>query len=330
MGLSHTSISLSFHFIVFAMRIAALDIGTNTALLLIAEVDGKSFSVLRDDHAIARLGEAVDRDRIIIESAYLRFRDILQRHAETIKSLNVDSIAAVGTSVFRDAQNRDQIVQRAKSDTGIEIEILSGDDEARWGCLGAIFGMSDVENAAVIDIGGGSTEISIVKEGNFVKGESIDIGAVRLTERFFKTNPIIPEDAEKARQIIRDCLNRSTESFSILKSIKDINTLVAVAGTPTTLAAMHLGLEFFDAAKVQNQILQQDDIDQLLNMLLKTGTTTLLQIFPAINKSRADILPAGTLILSEAMEYLGMDSIRVSTRGLRYGIALREIEHHDL
>jgi exopolyphosphatase / guanosine-5'-triphosphate,3'-diphosphate pyrophosphatase len=311
------------------MRIAALDIGTNTALLLIAEADGQSFRVLRDDHAIARLGEGVDRDRVIIEAAYLRLRDILKRHAATIESLNVDTIAAVGTSVFRDAKNSDEIVQRTKSDTGIEIEILSGEDEARWGCIGAIFGMTDVQNAAVIDIGGGSTEISIVKEGDFAGGESIDIGAVRLTERCFKTNPIMPEAADDARRIIRESLNRSTESSKILKSIKNISSLIAVAGTPTTLAAMHLGLDVFDALKVQNYVLQKDDIDQLLSMLLKTDTATLLHNFPAINKARADILPAGTLILYEAMEYLGVDSIRVSTRGLRYGIALREIKRYD-
>jgi len=308
------------------MRIAALDIGTNTALLLIVEADGKSFRVLRDDHAIARLGEAVDRDRVIIEAAYLRLRDVLLRHVETIKSLNVDSVAAVGTSVFRDAKNRDEIVHRAKSDTGIGIEILSGEDETRWGCQGAIFGMSDVQNAAVIDIGGGSTEISFVKNGDSACGESIDIGAVRLTERCFSKRSITTENVEEARRIIRENLNRISGSSNIFKSLKNVSSLVAVAGTPTTLAAMHLGLDVFDAAKVQNHILQKDDIDDLLEMLLKTDTATLLQNFPAVNKARADILPAGTLILSEAMKYLGSDEIRVSTRGLRYGIALREIQ----
>jgi exopolyphosphatase/guanosine-5'-triphosphate,3'-diphosphate pyrophosphatase len=185
--------------------------------------------------------------------------------------------------------------------------------------------MSDVQNAAVIDIGGGSTEISIVKEGDFAGGESVDIGAVRLTERYFGKTPISFEAADEARQIIRESLNRSKESPTILKSINDISTLIAVAGTPTTLAAMHLGLDVFDALKVQNYLLRKDDIDQLLYMLLKTDAATLIENFPAINKSRADILPAGTLILSEAMEYLGADSIRVSTRGLRYGIALWEI-----
>ena len=312
------------------MRIAVLDIGTNTALLLIAEADGQSFRVLRDDHAIARLGDGVDRNRVITEAAYLRLRDILKQHAKTFMSFNVDFVTAVGTSVFRDAENRDEIVLRAKLDTGIEIEILSGEDEARWGCIGAIFGMSDVQNAAVIDIGGGSTEISLVNDSNFSSGKSIDIGAVRLTERCFSKTPISIEAANDARRIIRESLNRSKESSTILKSIKNVSTLVAVAGTPTTLASMHLDLEVFDASKVQNQILRKDDIDQLLDILLKTDTVSLLERFPAINKARADILPAGTIILSEAMEYLGMDSIRVSTCGLRYGIALREIQHHDL
>jgi exopolyphosphatase/guanosine-5'-triphosphate,3'-diphosphate pyrophosphatase len=307
------------------MRIAVLDIGTNTALLLIADVEGKSFRVLRDDHAIARLGEAVDRDRVIREAAYLRLVDVLRRHAATIESLKVDSVAAVGTSVFRDAKNREEIVRRAKADAGISIEILSGDDEAHWGCLGAIFGMNDVKNAAVIDIGGGSTEISCVSSGKFAGGESIDIGAVRLTERCFNTGSIMGENVEYARRIILECFSRIENSFAIFEYKRKSGPLIAVAGTPTTLATMHLGLEHFDAAKVQDHLLSKEAIDKILDLLLKTDTATLLRNFPAVNKARADILPAGTLILSEAMEYLKVDSIRVSTRGLRYGIALREI-----
>ncbi|HET6402435.1 MAG TPA: Ppx/GppA phosphatase family protein [Candidatus Kapabacteria bacterium] len=305
------------------MRIAVLDIGTNTVLLLIAEVEGQTLRVLRDDHAIARLGEGVDRTKTISEESYQRFLEVLRQHQKSIQSTNVHRIIAVGTSALRDAKNREEILKRTKEETGIEIEILSGEEEARWSYVGALFGMDDIENASVIDIGGGSTEISFGDGKEYTHGVSLDIGAVRLTERCFKTSPITSEGAEEARQMIRTALNHPpTPSFLRRGSI---STLIAVAGTPTTLAAMHQGLERFDAMKVQNYILRREAIDQMLDMLLKTETATLLAHFPAVNKARADILPAGTLILREAMELLGAEAIRVSAHGLRYGIALREM-----
>jgi len=303
------------------MRIATLDIGTNTVLLLIVETEGSSFRVLRDDHAIARLGEGVDRTRSINEEAYQRFVAVLRMHAETIASFNVDRIAAVGTSALRDAENRDEIIRRAKDDTGIDIAIISGEEEARWTYLGALYGM-ELESGkpvAVVDIGGGSTEISSGDGRAFERGVSIDIGAVRITERCFATSPITKEASDAARVLIRNSLRAS------LAQPPDHAQLIAVAGTPTTLAAMHQGLPAFDAEKVQGYVLQRGAIDQLLDIMMSVDTQTLLDHFPAINKARADILPAGTLILREVMEYCGADSVRVSTRGLRYGIALREM-----
>jgi exopolyphosphatase / guanosine-5'-triphosphate,3'-diphosphate pyrophosphatase len=302
------------------MRIAILDIGTNTILLLIAEVEGQTLHILKDDHAIARLGEGVDKTGKISEESYLRFLTILQKHKKSTQSIGVQRITAVGTSALRDAKNREEILRRTKADTGIEIEILSGEEEARWSYTGALFEMTDVQNATVIDIGGGSTEISFGDGKEFTHGVSFDIGAVRITERCFKTSPVTPEAVEEARNVIHAALNHSPAPALV----KAENLLVAVAGTPTTLAAMHQGLERFDATKVQNYILRREAIDQMLDMLLKTDTATLIEHFPAVNKARADILPAGTLILREAMEFLGAEAIRVSTHGLRYGIALRE------
>src|ERR1035437_3510954 len=172
------------------MRTAVLDIGTNTVLLLIAEVEGQNLRVLKDDHAIARLGEGVDRTGRISEEAYQRFLSILREHEKSIQSMNVQRIIAVGTSALRDAKNRDEILRRTKEETGIEIEILTGEDEARWSYVGGLFGMNDVENATVIDIGGGSTEISFGDGHEFTHGVSLDIGALRLTERCFKTSPV--------------------------------------------------------------------------------------------------------------------------------------------
>ncbi|SRR5579883_1259077 len=303
------------------LKIAALDIGTNTVLSLITNIEGETLRVLRDDHAIARLGEGVDRTKRISDEAYQRLRATLTAHLRTIRSLEVRHIAAIGTSALRDAENREEILQRIKTETEVSIDILSGDDEALWTYRGALVGMTfpSRSNIAVIDIGGGSTEISFGDGANFNKGQSFNIGAVRITERCFATNPITQETADTAKLLIRSTLQH-------LKDLGALNELIAVAGTPTTLAAMHQALSVFDAHKVHNYVLRKQAVDQLLDILIKIDTTTILERFQAVNKARADILPAGTLILSEAMEILGVDQIRVSTHGLRYGIALREAE----
>jgi exopolyphosphatase/guanosine-5'-triphosphate,3'-diphosphate pyrophosphatase len=300
------------------MQIATLDIGTNTVLLLIAEIEKDSLKVIRDDHAIARLGEGVDRTKHISEDAFQRFLGVLKNHLTTTRELGVEKIVAVGTSALRDAENRAEIVQRTKHKTGIDIEILSGGDEARWTYRGALGGMTLQGNVGVLDIGGGSTEISWGENGAFQKGISLDIGAVRITERCFATSPITREAADDARHTIRTAFGGLDRSA--------IDTLVAVAGTPTTLAAMDLELTQFDADRVHNHLLRKTAVEQLLNILLQVDTKTLLEHYPGVNKARADILPAGTLILREAMELLHVDAVRVSTHGLRYGIALREAE----
>ena len=181
------------------MRVAALDIGTNTVLLLIADVDGAKFHVVRDDHAIARLGEGVDRTHRISEAAYERFISILREHQKTIAHYQCDRVIAAATSAMRDAENRDEIIERTKHDTGIKIEILSGNEEARLTYRGAVAQTSPQRMighalpspwkgegvVVVVDIGGGSTEISLGNGSEFESGVSLDIGAVRITERFF-------------------------------------------------------------------------------------------------------------------------------------------------
>lgn len=301
------------------MRTAVLDIGTNTVLLLIAEQQGGGLQFLVDHHAIARLGEGVDRTGRISEAAYERFLAVLREHQKAIAEFGCDRVVAVATSAMRDATNRDEIIRRTKQDTGIEIEILSGADEARWTYRGAIAGMKLTGKIGVVDIGGGSTEVSIGTGEVFEEGKSVNIGAVRVTERCFATNPITKEARETATMVVRESLR------SITLDLPRSAALVAVAGTPTTLSAMHQGLKIFDANSVHGDVLSRDVVEQMLELVFRVDTKTLLAEFPAVNKSRADILPAGTLILAEVMDRLGAKRVTVSTQGLRYGIAFREL-----
>lgn len=300
------------------MRVAVLDIGTNTVLLLIAEKQNSSLVTVSDHHAIARLGEGVDRTRRISEAAYERFIAVLREHQKTIAAFHCDRIAAIATSAMRDAENRDEIIAHTKQDTGIEIELLSGDDEARWTFLGAIAGMKLSGQIGVVDIGGGSTEIATGTSNDFARGTSIDIGAVRLTERIVGAAPIEQAKLAVARNTIRNAL-------SAVRQDGALEHLVAVAGTPTTLSAMDQHLKIFDVNTIHGDELSRGAVDALLETQCALSMHELIAMYPVVNPARADILPAGTLILAEVMDYLGVKKATVSTQGLRYGIALREL-----
>jgi exopolyphosphatase/guanosine-5'-triphosphate,3'-diphosphate pyrophosphatase len=302
------------------MRIATIDIGTNTVLMLIAEVEDGMPTILRDEHSIARLGEGVDKTRRISDVAYSRFAEIMNRYSALLKEYSVDRVAAFATSAMRDAENRAEIIERVKTEFAVDIEILSGDEEAKWSFEGAVFGITAIPgDVATIDIGGGSTEISfgsIERNGGvWSSGKSIDIGAVRIKERFLSAQPQVDE----ARAYIRQQLSQ------LVLPEANPHALIAVAGTPTSLAAMKYKLVTFDAKRVDGAVIRKFEIEALTEEILSIDAEELVKRYPAVSPSRADILPAGALILEEALLALGLDSIRVSTQGVRYGILLREL-----
>ena len=304
------------------MRQAAIDIGTNTCLLLIAESDRiGEMKILNDVHSIARLGAGVDKTKIIQQDSYARLREILLDYNKILGEHNVDAIAAVGTSALRDATNRDEILQKIKNECGFEVEILSGADESIWSYHGAICGLTHSElqgNVSTLDIGGGSTELSFGKNGNYINGKSINIGAVRVKERFL--SEINEASIILARTFIASEIQKSfTEPFHTEK-------LIAVAGTPTSLAAIKLKLETFDAKKVNGTILTVTEISSIVREIFSLSPEELIKKYPAIHSSRADILAAGALIFEEIIKFLKLSEVQVSTYGLRYGIMIREFE----
>lgn len=295
------------------LRVAAIDIGTNTCLMLIAEFDPNyGVKFLADEHAIVRLGENVDKTRNISDEAYQRLAATLRRYAAIIQYFKVNRIEGVGTSALRDAINRDYIVAKLEREFGLRVEIISGEREAGLTYRGAMYGFETTpEKTAVIDIGGGSTEIAFGSLGVYGWGRSFDVGAVRLTERGI-TKSSLPEVQQMLAEVFKA---DETDRAHLTK-------VVAVAGTPTTLAAMRNRLPVFDRSKVHGEVLKLSEIESLLDEMLTVTTDELIARYPAVPRGRADILPAGTVILIEAMKSLKMNEVTVSANGLRYGAAL--------
>ncbi|MCX7737043.1 MAG: hypothetical protein N2319_10050 [Candidatus Kapabacteria bacterium] len=290
------------------MRIAGVDIGTNTILMAIADYDG-NLKIIRDEHSLARLGQDLNRTGIISEEALIRAVKILDKYRTICDDLNVDIIKAVGTSALRDAINSNEVVTILSNALNSDIEVISGSKEAQLSFLGTI---EDNQESIVIDIGGGSTEITYGKSDNIFNHISLQIGAVRITEEFLQPHPPLTSSIHKAIDRIN----------SILDSIDFRNNeckFYAVAGTPTTLASISLGLKDFEREKVHLYRLTKNKIDELVDLLFRTEIKDIINKF-GVNPMRADVISAGGLILKLIMEKFGTDSVIVSANGLRIGI----------
>lgn len=291
------------------MRIAIVDIGTNTLLMTIAECTGDSITVLADEHKIARLGEGMDRSGIISEAACSRAESILRAYRVQADQLRVEYRVAVGTSVFRSTSNAAHIAQRLESIWGAPVVVLSGAREAELSYAGSV----DMAGCtAVLDIGGGSTELTIGRDGAVAYRSSLEIGAVRLTEQFWDTYPASRSNLDAARFTIRNALKKLLAPIPFEK-------LYAVAGTPTTLALMAQRIEIFDWQRVDGYILTLEMVRSLCDCIF-TASLDKLRSLPGVHPERADILPAGALILQEYMRWLDRDCVIVSAKGLRYGV----------
>lgn len=295
------------------MICASIDIGTNTLLLLIAEVEnGKIVRIIRDEHKIARLGEGVNKTGIISNIAKERAEAILKEYKQIIDESKVDCVRASATSAMRDAANSLEIKIAFSTILEREIEIIGGKEEARLSYLGSIEQSNSTD--IVLDIGGGSTEVIVGKNGNIEYSQSLQIGAVRVTEMFFPNFKSKTKNYENAKEFVHQKLIE-------LGNIATDGGIIAVAGTPTTIAAIDLNLPQYNAHLIHNHSI---DLDRLKNIveLFKSNTSSQLVEKYKVHPNRADVILGGALILQEFVKYVNKERFVVSCRGLRYGLIL--------
>ncbi|MBX3020530.1 MAG: Ppx/GppA family phosphatase [Bdellovibrionales bacterium] len=295
------------------MRVAALDLGSNTSLLLIAEMDGSHLvRVLHDETNVTKMGQGVHANRRFHPEALQRLDCCFADYARTIAEFKCDKIVAVATSAARDVSNGQELILLGKKH-GIPIHIISGDKEAQLTFRGALCDRMSTAGIAVIDVGGGSTEI-ISEQNGVPKGTSVDVGSVRLTELFVHSHPISSAEMQAVQEY-------SDEAFAQAPLPKNpIHEVVAVAGTPTTLAAVDQKLDFSEDA-VHGYKLSLSTIEAWTEKLAAM-TVAQREALPGMQPKRADVIVTGALILAGAIRALGKTEATVSTRGVRYGVAL--------
>ena len=301
------------------MRVATIDIGTNTVLLLVAEVaDSGGLEAVEERATITRLGEGVDRTRHLSPVAIERTSSCLGNYAHRIRELAVDRVAVVGTSAMRDAGGGDEIRAQVRSLLGVDARVLSGGEEARLTFRGALSGLphDQREDVAVFDVGGGSTEIVIGRSEPLDQihfAESFDVGSVRLTERYIEHDPPTLAERQQVAAAAKDAFARVPPLPAHLHP-------VGIAGTVTTLAAVSLGLAPYDGKRVHGHVMARDEVAQVVDRL--AGLPLVVRAGVAgMEPKRADVILAGGAIVLSLLDRWSATAVRVSDRGVRWGLA---------
>ncbi|MCC3769800.1 Ppx/GppA phosphatase family protein [Streptomyces sp. UNOC14_S4] len=307
-------------------RVAAVDCGTNSIRLLVADLDPATgaFTELDRRMKIVRLGQGVDRTGRLADEALERTFAACREYAEVIRELKAERTRFVATSASRDAENRDEFVRGVVEILGVEPEVITGDQEAEFSFVGAtkeLTGRDDIAKPyLVVDIGGGSTEF-VIGEQHVRAARSVDIGCVRLTERHLAVDGALPDtiapaDVAAMKADIDAALDLAAEAVPLAEA----RTLVGLAGSVTTVAAIALGLAEYDSEAIHHARLPLTKVQEITGMLL-ASTHAERAAIPAMHPGRVDVIAAGALVLQSVMERVGAEEVVVSEHDILDGIA---------
>ena len=298
------------------MKVAALDLGSNSFLCLICEVQqGRITEIYSDEVEIVRLGQGLGSSGIFADEALARADQCLGRFSQVIRNHQPVKILAMATAAARTAKNSDELMKLGKKHD-IPIQIIPGDKEALVTYRGATSALqSPDEIVAVIDIGGGSTEIIVGKNEKILFKESAPIGGVNLTERFISNAPVVlQEQIALGEEIVL----RLKEMIHKIQAVNP-SRLIAVAGTPTELARIEMG--GFDPNRMEGFLFSRNLLADYVKKFAQTSVQDRIDHLK-VSPGRADIIYAGAMILDHVTESLHIKDITVSTRGVRFGVAL--------
>ncbi len=308
-------------------KIAAIDIGTNSFHLIIVEIKKNgNFKIIDREKEVIRLGKGNKGDiKKISEDAIIRASDTIKRFKGIADSHNAE-VHAVATSAVREAFNKNEFIERIKMETGVETEVISGEEEARLIYLGILKAVPVYDKRTLcIDIGGGSTELMIGYKGKILYSASIKLGAVRLTQMFFPDYKITESRLDNCLKWIKG------ELFNILKKINDIGFEIAVGSSGTIMSIGFMVLtqkskDVDDSAILNNFEFSNDKLEKVVKKVFQNKTLVERQLIRGLDEKRADIIPAGILILKTIFEQLKLKNILVSGYALREGLIIDTIQ----
>ena len=297
------------------MRVAAVDLGTNSTRLLVADVGGGTLEEVARVTKITRLGEGVDERKRLLPVPIARVRNVLTDFRREAEHLGAERTLAVATSAVRDAENGEAFLGEIEWSYGFKTRLLTGDQEAQLTFRGVSLGRDVAADTLVIDIGGGSTELVVGGPDGLRFHDSLDLGCVRLTERFLHSDPPTGEELGACAEAVRALLAQRVPG--------DVRpeTAIGVAGTITSLAALDLRLAEYDAEQVHGHRLSREGVHAQLDRLASVPLAERREI-PALDPDRAPVIVAGAVILREALEHFGLEGLEVSEHDILDGAAL--------
>jgi exopolyphosphatase/guanosine-5'-triphosphate,3'-diphosphate pyrophosphatase len=299
-------------------RVASIDIGTNTILLLIAKVEGGRIHPLFEIETVARLGEGVQKNGILLKEAMDRGFQTLSQYSKWCREMEVQEIFAAGTSALREAKNSEEFLKLIKERLDLSIDVIAGEEEAQLSFLAVAKDLQEEENPIlVVDVGGGSTEFIQGKGNQINQWISLPLGSVRFTEQFLRSDPVQEKESEMMEKRIRELLVNIPHS-------KEPLSMVAVGGTATALASVEQGLEEFIPEKIHHFVLEKEALKNQL-LLYQSKTIEERKKIPGLSAARADVILAGGMILYLGMEELDCPSVLISCHGVRYGLLYKKL-----
>ena len=298
------------------MTVAAIDCGTNSIRLLVLAGSRDAPQELAREVRLARLGQGVDATREFHPDALARTFAVCDEFAQIIRAHGAEKVRFVATSAARDVTNRQLLIDGVRERLGVEMDVIPGQEEARLSSAGALCAVDVTPPTLILDIGGGSTELVLADgAGTIVHSVSLNVGSVRLRERFLHTDPPTPEEQRASREFVGDLLDGSGIDFAAVASA------VGVAGTVTSVAARALGLGAYSRDAVHGLVLGRDDIRDANSHWLATPVSE-IEGEPCMHPLRAGVIGAGTLILDEIAARIPSQKILVSETDILDGIAL--------
>jgi exopolyphosphatase / guanosine-5'-triphosphate,3'-diphosphate pyrophosphatase len=298
-------------------RVGAIDLGTNSTRLLLADVEDGRIRELEREMRVTRLGEGVDERRRLLPVPIARVRNVLADYRRVLEANAAERTLAIATSAIRDAENGEAFLGEIEWSYGFSTRLLTGHDEALLTFRGVTSERALAPGTVIVDVGGGSTELVCGGPDGVRWHDSLDIGSVRLTERHLRSDPPtvdeLAECADAVRALLADRVPKDVRAGA--------RALVGVAGTVTSLAALDLGLEEYDRERVHGHVLSADGLERQLERLAAVPVAERRTLRP-LDPERAPVIVAGAVIAREAVAFFGVDALEVSERDILDGAAL--------
>jgi exopolyphosphatase/guanosine-5'-triphosphate,3'-diphosphate pyrophosphatase len=305
-------------------RVAAIDCGTNSIRLLVADIDIAAGTLRDIDRRmeIVRLGQGVDKTGRFAPDALERTIEACRRYGEAVRETGAERVRFVATSASRDVSNRDEFAAGVRMALGVEPEVVTGDEEATLSFAGATRELAGrvVEPVLVVDIGGGSTEF-VLGTRTVQAARSVDVGCVRMTERHLRSDPPTASEVSAARADIGAAISLAAQTVPL----EEARTLVGLAGSVTTVAAMALELPSYLPERIHHARVTADDVRRVARQLL-TMNHDARAALPFLHPGRVDVIGAGALVLAEILDRVPVDEVVVSEHDILDGIAWSLVE----